>query len=74
MEGEQITDSAVTLYKTRRDFFIIATRLHGQVYFFHSANSLTLNNVAQRIVYRDNLSAIKYIAKAISVINKSKPF
>ena len=50
-----------------------------KLYFFQYVNSLTLNTVdllrAQRIVYRDNLSAItKCITKAISVINKSKLF
>ena len=43
--------------------------------FFNSANSLTSNVVAQRIVYRYNLSAItKCITKTISVIDKSKLF
>ena len=64
--------------KTRRYFFKTATRFDGhRVFFpkFQLTNFEVSTPCAQRIVYRDNLSAItKYITKAISVIGKSKPF
>ena len=59
---EQITDSAVALNETRRlccgikrnkkRFFLIATSLYGHRVFFHSANSLTFNELFIAIIYR----------------------
>ena len=39
---DQITNSAVAFNKTKRDFFKLQQDLMNTVYFFHSANSLTL--------------------------------
>ena len=38
-------DSAVALNKTKRDFFQLQQDFMDAVYFFRSANSLTLNTV-----------------------------
>ena len=75
---KQFMESNVALNKAKRDVFKLQQHFRNTVFFFHSANSLsliTVYNCALRIVYRDNLSAMtKYITKAISVIDKSKPF
>ena len=60
----------MTLNKTKRDVFKLQQHLMDTVYFFHSANSLTLNPASIKIVYCDNLSTIiKYITKKKKIQN-----
>ena len=62
-------DSAVTLNKIKKEFLKLQQDLMDTVYFFHSANSLTLK--FEHRVHKESLIAIaKYITKAI--IGKSK--
>ena len=67
---KQSTDSAVASNKTKRDFLKLQQDYMDTVYFFHSANSLTLH-----CVHKESFIAItryRPITKAISVIDKSK--
>ena len=72
---EQFMDSAVISNKIKREFLKLQLDLMDTVYFFHSANSLTLK--LELRLRKESLIAIiyrqyRYITKAISVIEKSK--
>ena len=82
----QLTNSAIDFNKTKRNFFSWQQDLMDTLYFFQSAAAPTHSNFevrtlcAYRIVYRDNLSAIRKtycesdISNPSSLIDKSKLF